>query len=112
MIECILDPGRLAVRMRGHANTAPRGQDIVCAAASILIQTYAVTLAKFDELHTRYQFADGDGSVRFSGTPGPATINYATTCYRMLRDGLEMIRDGYPDKIQITIQSLDREGDP
>ena len=35
------DDGSVHMKVKGHANTAPKGQDLVCASASMLVYTVA-----------------------------------------------------------------------
>ena len=35
------DDGSVHLKVKGHANTAPKGQDLVCASASMLVYTVA-----------------------------------------------------------------------
>ena len=43
-IESGYEKGKYTLSAVGHANTAPDGEDLVCAAASILVQTAAQIL--------------------------------------------------------------------
>lgn len=50
MISVIYDRQDFTLTVRGHANTAEYGHDLVCAAASVLLHTYS---AAADLLYNR-----------------------------------------------------------
>lgn len=47
MIKIIYEPGRITVT--GHAGFAPPGQDIVCSAISVLVQTLSRSVAQLTD---------------------------------------------------------------
>lgn len=60
MITVLITPNRLHVS--GHANTAPRGADIVCSAVSALTLTLIRGLK--DIAHMRLSESVGQGNIR------------------------------------------------
>lgn len=96
MIEiCSLENG---IIVTGHARAAPRGQDIVCAAVSALIQTFA---ASAEVLLPTKEF-------ECEITAGKAVITETGNLSdpaRVLRDslliGLEAIAESYPQNVRI-----------
>lgn len=84
------------VTVSGHANYAPRGQDIVCAAVS----TLALTLIKSIEDLT-------DDKIQYSISPGRVDIEYKDLSKksRTLVDsffvGVSMVSNDYPDHVQV-----------
>lgn len=54
-IECSYAGGKYTLSAVGHAGTAPEGQDLVCAAVSVLVQTAAEILHQAQ--------ANGEGTV-------------------------------------------------
>lgn len=51
----------ISIEMNGHANTAPKGQDLVCAAASAIILGGINALRDDDR---NYSLSTGDGHLR------------------------------------------------
>ena len=49
MVEVAYDRKRLCVTVKGHAGTAPEGQDLVCAGVSALVNALAVNVMDFGE---------------------------------------------------------------
>lgn len=87
--------GKLTMRAEGHAGYAPAGQDIVCAAASCLMQTLAYSAAE-DE-HT--------SSCIYQGKDGPV-VSVETGDSVLMRDKFELVADGltllaeqYPENV-------------
>lgn len=98
MIKVKVKPDSIIVI--GHANSGPRGQDIVCAAVSAVVQTYLFTLQELFGVV-------GDVLQGYIQIPLPDTdrdrIDLLT---QSLLIGLGSIQQQYPDKIQI----IDRRG--
>lgn len=100
MIEITHHPGRITIV--GHAGYAPHGQDIVCAAVSALVQTFA---ASVEELTT-------DGLLIGENDQGQIQLIQ----YRKLSEGaqlllasffvgIRMIADSYPSNLKLTEHS-------
>lgn len=68
LIQKNADNLQITVRVEGHALTAEKGQDTVCAAVSILVYGFAEEIAKADEKDFRYRYVDigdeGSGLAR------------------------------------------------
>lgn len=85
------------VTINGHANYAPHGQDIVCAAVSTLTQVF---IASVEELTP--------DTIQSVVTAGKVVIRYgnlsekAQTLLDSFFIGLEMIANEYPDNVQMT----------
>ncbi len=82
---------------KGHADAGPRGNDIVCAAVSVL--TDSVFLGLDRHLHRAMEWSadSGDISVRLKDAPDDLTEAILTT----LVLGLTEIQKIYPDKLRI-----------
>lgn len=85
------------ITINGHANYAPHGQDIVCAAVSTLTQVF---LASVEELCP--------DTIKSSLAAGKVVIRYgnlsekAQTLLNSFFIGLEMIANEYPDNVQLS----------
>ena len=53
------------IKLRGHANYAPIGQDIVCAAVSVLIQTLVQSVQELTEDRIEYSMQPGAVDIKF-----------------------------------------------
>ena len=91
---------RLSVK--GHANYAPAGQDIVCAGASILMQALVWMLA--GEEGADCAAADGPGGPRITVTAGPGKRREADQrlagSFELAKTGLALLAERYPDNLR------------
>ena len=85
------------VKISGHANYAPPGKDIVCAAVSVLSQTLIESLERLT-----------DDTITYNIKPGTVDINYRNLSERgkLLLDsffvGVRMIAAEYPDNVKLS----------
>lgn len=94
--------GVYAIHAMGHANTAPAGQDIVCAAASILMYT---AMECVEQLHQRgrllsppdYIDADGIGGVGFR----PIDASDIMPIVDVLQTGFRLLQTNYPEAVRL-----------
>ena len=82
--------------MRGHANYAPIGQDIVCAGVSVLIQTLIQSIETLTTDEIEYNMQPGTVDIK---------IRCLSDLTRVLIDaffiGVEGIAESYPDNVKI-----------
>lgn len=60
-------------KVTGHANTAPHGQDIVCAGVSALTQTAILGIAKHLQRKITYDVKNGNLELNLLGNPDELT---------------------------------------
>ena len=89
----------LALNVRGHANYAENGKDIVCAAVSCLCVSLANTLLTAGV--EKKQFCMEDGLFYVSATVA-ADNQYAIGAYDMAVNGLQSIAEQYPSHVTFT----------
>ena len=106
MTNCVaqklsLDGGRvmIALNVKGHANYAENGKDIVCAAVSCLCVSLANTLLATGV--EKKQFCVQDGLFYMSATVKEDN-QYAIGAFDMAVNGLQMIAEQYPRHVTIT----------
>ena len=89
----------------GHAGYAPRGQDIVCAGASMLMETLAYVLADCDEAECcAYNEPTGPRvSVKLTGSIFPTDL----TAMEFAKTGLALLAERYPENIHYEDKSKD-----
>ncbi len=86
-------------QVRGHSNTAPRGQDIVCAGVSALTQTAVLGMEK--HLNRDFTLAiRSSGQLKFDLKDDPDTFTGAILETMLL--GLREIAKANPDNVSIT----------
>ena len=97
---------RLSVK--GHANYAPAGQDIVCAGASILMQ--ALVWMTADRAGVESAASDGPDGPRVSVTAGPGAEGAEVAGgFALVKAGLALLAERYPDNLRYADTS--REGE-
>ena len=89
----------------GHAGYAPRGQDIVCAGASMLMETLVYVLADCDEAECcAYNEPTGPRvSVKLTGSIFPTDL----TAMEFAKTGLALLVERYPENIHYEDKSKD-----
>lgn len=89
----------------GHAGYAPRGQDIVCAGASMLMETLVYVLADCDEAECcAYNEPTGPRvSVKLTGSIHPTDL----TAMEFAKTGLALLAERYPANIHYEDKSQD-----
>ena len=89
----------------GHAGYAPRGQDIVCAGASMLMETLVYVLADCDEAECcAYNEPTGPRvSVKLTGSIFPTDL----TAMEFAKTGLALLAERYPANIHYEDKSQD-----
>ena len=89
----------------GHAGHAPRGQDIVCAGASMLMETLVYVLADCDEAECcAYNEPTGPRvSVKLTGSIFPTDL----TAMEFAKTGLALLAERYPENIHYEDKSKD-----
>lgn len=95
MIKITHHKGEISIK--GHANYAPHGQDIVCAAVSALAQAFIASVEELTPDNLKCDIAEGKAVIRY----GNLTEN-SHTLLNSFFIGLKMIADNYPDYVELT----------
>ena len=89
-----------SIEITGHAGFAPSGQDIVCAAVSILTMTLENMV--FDHAESlRPMIYRRDGDCRISCNPGKGNAKTCNTIYETIYGGFELLALHYPKHVQV-----------
>jgi uncharacterized protein YsxB (DUF464 family) len=102
MINVHASMADLTLRMEGHAN-AERNEhdhDLVCCAASILLQTLVRSCALYTGITVAGEADMGRADIRLECVKGAREA--AIHRFVMVMDGLEMLAKTYPQSIHIT----------
>lgn len=86
----------IEIDVGGHANSAPKGEDLVCAAATILIRTLAKTLEAAVPGMVRSKLNEGDARVKVHGYDPVAAVAIETVL-----NGYRLLQAQYPEFIKI-----------
>lgn len=84
------------ITIKGHAEYAPHGQDIVCAAISALLQTFTMSVDTFtaDKLNT--EMTAGNAVVTYRNLTEQSQLLLSSFLL-----GCEAIAETYPDYVQV-----------
>lgn len=93
------------VKAEGHAGAGEYGQDIVCAAVSVLLQTLAneVTEAARAGLLAVGVVAHGDGWMKVEMTPTDQTQDMADAWVELVQDGIDALAESYPENVELEV---------
>lgn len=97
-VKLVRNPAGLmtAFSVTGHAHTAPRGQDIVCAGVSALTQTAFLGLSQHLERQVSFVMKSGELALEIAE---PDELTSAILETMVL--GLQEIAQNYPTSVQI-----------
>lgn len=107
MIEIKYSPGRNEIKIRGHAEYAEKGKDIVCAAVSFAFQNLCGVLLEYpaeafaEKPVLKKGGKEGVASVRCR--PSEAYEQIITHDYYYCLVGLEQIVSNYPDYVKLAV---------
>ena len=93
--------GLCGIRVSGHAGYAPAGEDIGCAAASVLITTCANALESVAGIRPEVSQKPAVIQVSLPGGLSPASEHDARVILRTAEQGFRDIAAQYPSYLQI-----------
>lgn len=99
MTKIKYDPMEISLEVTGHAGYAPAGQDIVCAAVSILTMTLENMVSDHAE-SLRPQIYRKAGEIRVSCSPTKGNSKRCTTIFDTIFGGFELLSMNYPEYVQ------------
>ncbi|HZK24250.1 MAG TPA: ribosomal-processing cysteine protease Prp [Oscillospiraceae bacterium] len=86
----------------GHAGSAPHGEDIICAAVSVLVQTYLFSLQRLLQLDVAAEILDGYFSLILPTGLAPAVQEKVSLLTESTLVGLAEIDKSYPGFLQVS----------
>lgn len=89
------------VTVRGHAGTAPAGQDLVCAAVSTLTYTLAVNVKQLHRWKkvTKPKIRLENGDAEISCVPAEACRSMVKDVFEAVCIGFALLAEKYPDAV-------------
>ncbi len=101
---CLNKAGLLqSCRVSGHADAGKKGEDIVCAAVSVLTRTAYTVLSGRKELKIRAS-APKRGEFRMEIDDFGNDESFLTAVGTYLREGLQSVCVEFPDHVKISIE--------
>ena len=104
MIHVTIDPDKLHIRMQGHAGSVAQGNDLVCCAASTLLQAMVFSCERMRcagaccRVKARMDWGDAD--VQLFPEDGCGLEAYSR--FEMAADGLLLLAGNFPACVGIT----------
>lgn len=94
MIE--IKRGANCITIQGHAEYAPHGKDIVCAAVSALVHTLVASLEKLTTDAIEYDMTAGAAYIKHGNLSERAAL--LVDCFFV---GAHLIADEYPERVKM-----------
>lgn len=98
------DSGALTMDMRGHADFAELGKDVVCAGASILGMTVAQAVQIMSDngrLRKKANITIRNGRITVTAKPKPECLAEAQHIYYLGEVGFKLLSEAYPGTIKL-----------
>jgi uncharacterized protein YsxB (DUF464 family) len=89
------------VTVSGHALSAPKGEDLICAAVSTLVQTYLFSLQRLLRIKTDEVVRDGYFSLTLPAEMSQDTRKAADLLAESMLVGLKEINSSYPGYLKV-----------
>lgn len=106
MIEAVFRRGERGIAgfaLRGHAEVAPKGQDIVCAAVSALAQAALIGLEEVVGVAAEVEVAEGWLRCQLPEGLPPQRQREAQVLLETLLLSLRSIEEGYGDALRVRV---------
>ena len=97
------DPPEYRMTIEGHAGAGPKGEDIVCAAASILMWTLAERAAERPELGSMIHTDSEGARAEIRCRPEKGWGLRCRDLYETILTGYELLREEYPDFVEVEL---------
>lgn len=96
------------VKAKGHAGAGKYGQDIVCAAVSVLMQTLANEVEEAARAGTVAlgAVAHGDGWMKVEVTPTRESCSMVEAWVELVQDGLDALAESYPENVELVVNMM------
>ena len=97
--------GSITLRLSGHAGQAKKGEDIVCAAASILSYTVAQTIQFMYEqgyLQKKPYLKLEEGNTVIIAKPNPENYEEALHTFFVAQVGYHLLAKNYPQYVTLS----------
>lgn len=100
------------VKAKGHAGAGKYGQDIVCAAVSVLMQTLANEVEEAARAGTVAlgAVAHGDGWMKVEVTQTRESCNMVEAWVELVQDGLDALAESYPENVELVVNMAFADG--
>lgn len=105
---------QLCLSVNGHAGAAPAGHDLICSAATILVQTAAQTVC---DMHGVGMLARPPTVILDSGNAEvkcrlkePREYDGAVRDFRVIQTGFRLLSEKFPEYVELKEFGITRKG--
>ena len=98
------DKGSIHMKVKGHANTAPKGEDLVCSAATMLVYTVAQALTFMYEqgqLEEKPRITIREGKAIVAAKPKEDYLAEVLHTFWVAQCGAHVLAKNYPDHVSL-----------
>ena len=98
------DNGSIHMTLKGHAGTAPKGEDLVCSAATMLAYTVAQAvqfLYEKGQLKKKPKILITDGSATIIATPTEEGYAPVLHTFWVAQCGIHVLQHNYPQNVKL-----------
>lgn len=95
---------QICMTVQGHAGTAPKGEDLVCAAATMLVYTLAQAVQFLQEqgcFRKRPKMEITDGYAFISAVPGKSVEAEVLMAFWVAQAGAYVLERNYPQAVKL-----------
>ena len=96
--------GSIHMTLKGHAGAAPKGEDLVCASATMLAYTVAQAVKFLDEqgmLKKKPKISLKEGSATIIATPTEDGYAPVLHTFWVAQCGIHVLQHNYPQNVQL-----------
>lgn len=98
------DKGTIHMKVKGHSGTAPRGQDLVCASATMLVYTVAQAVSFMHEqgqLEEKPHIKIREGKAVVVARPKEEFFAEALHTFWVAQCGAHLLAKNYPEAVSL-----------
>ena len=98
------DKGSIHLKVKGHAGTAPKGEDLVCASATMLVYTVAQALSFMHEqgqLEEKPHIKIREGKAVVVARPKDEFFAEALHTFWVAQCGAHLLAKNYPEAVSL-----------
>ena len=98
------DKGTIHMKVKGHSNTAPRGEDLVCASATMLVYTVAQAMTFMYEqgqLEEKPKVKIREGKAVIIAKPKEDFLAEVLHTFWVAQCGAHVLACNYPDYVSL-----------
>lgn len=109
MIKVSVSPTKYKMKITGHANSAPRGADVICASVSYAFYNLCQMMLELEAmgmLCNSPKMKDNEGNSALEVVPKAEYEAHVQLCFMYFAKGIEMLDSQYPEFVSLKITKV------